>query len=152
MKNIADLIKYIIAIWIAYPIASVLSYFSPASPQKAGWVECFYISVFLTIVFIVIYCVKKHKMNKIDEKISYYDLMEQLISGTVQFKIKYHQYIIYLYKKENSYICEIRVKNKLKKTLSFDSKESLQTTEIMWCKSLYEIIDESELIEVTDRK
>ena len=150
MKDFRDLIKYVVAVWVAYPFASVLSYFSPAS-QKTSWIESLYVSCFLTVLLIVIYCFKRHKISKITTKIDFYDLVERLNVGEIELEIKYQQYTICILKKDNSYTCEILVKDKLKKISNFHSKESLLISEILWNKSLHEIIDGSKSIEVISK-
>ena len=146
MKKIEDLIKWIIIIWIAYPVISIGTYFSGNGRQLFSWGISAIICAFATVSLAIIHLVMRHKENnKRTYEITYEEFTKSLDDGN-SIRLQYREFEIDINNVDNKYICKIYKSNSLIQEKNFSDSKTLLCFPFVENKTIKELWEYSDAL------
>ena len=143
-----DMIKWIICIWVAYPFASIGSYFRPAFPSFE-WGLCAVVCAVATVAVIIVYVVLKIKeiqRKKFDIEIyesegsvPYEQFLYWYVEKQSACELEYKEFFIHLSINKDNYSYQVFRNGELIKEESFKTQKELLETKIMAGQTIKEI-------------
>ena len=154
-----NLIKWIILIWCAYPLASIRSYFSLVAPGQFGWDICAVICAVATVVVIIVYLVfkiKEKQQKKFEVEVyeregsePYEQFLYRYVEKQNECELEYKEILIYLNIEKDAYSYQVFNNGELIKEKSFETQTELlnekiiagQTLEEAWQSICFRTVD-----------
>ena len=145
MKRIEDLIKYVIIIWIAYPVASLATYFSGNGRKLFGWAPGAVICAIITVLLVIVHIIAKNREKNGKSHDFTYEQFVGMLHQIKYTRLQYRDFKIEINYIDNEYICKIYQNKRIIKEKIFTDFQKLIEFPVIENKTIQELWKYSEV-------